>query len=213
MKNIKSIIGVVLVLCLVPSMGVSATYKINFKNRTSQTLTQAVCAVHSKKASIFTIGSPASSGLAELAQDGVASQFRSEVTAMTGVKATAVGDFISPGSKSTTSITALRGKRISCVIGMLVATNDAFPAFQGVRLPKRVGQRVRFRARTYDAGSEVNSESCDHVPGGPCDAHFVGVAENGTVEEHGGLLGTGDLNPNQHGWSEPAVRGKITRVK
>ena len=191
-----------------------ATYEITLRNRSNQLLTSAVCAIHNRRAALFTVGESASEGLAELAEDGDESAFAREVRRMNGVRNIKVGPFVSGKSRATITISTARPRgRLSCVLGMLVVSNDAFPAFLGRRLPKEVGQSRRFRAPAYDAGSEVNTESCDHVPGGPCDAHFVGLAENGVVQRHPGIQGIADLSVANHGWREPVVRGTIRRIE
>ena len=59
--------------------------------------------------------------------------------------------------------------------------------------------KARFYAFACDAGLEVNTESCD--------AHFIGIEENGTVERHDGIQGIADLSVDKHGW-----KGVVTRV-
>ena len=204
-----------LVLCvmLIPLDSMAATYELNIRNRTPQLLTSSVCAVHRKGVEIFAVGETAPSGLSDLAEDGVVGGYRATVQQLDGVRSVKVSGFISAGSRRRITLNARRSARLSCVLGMLVVTNDGFPAFLNMRLPRRVGQRKRIRARAYDAGSEVNTESCAHVPGGPCDAHFVGDAENGTVQPHPNIQGIADLSATRHGWREPAVRGFIRRVR
>ena len=204
---------IITILIILPTTSYSQTYEITYKNRSKQTLTSSVCTVHTRKAAMFKINEPASEGLANLAQDGVTSGYVNELRSIKGIRKIKVGSFSSAGSKEKITIPtrSIRG-RLSCVFGMLVVTNDAFPAFSNMRLPRRIGKRKRFRAFAYDAGSEVNTESCNDVPGGPCNGHFTGIAENGVISRHLGIQGIEDLNINQHGWSEPAVRGTIKRI-
>ena len=189
------------------------TYTISFRNTTPQLLTDAVCAAHSRRTNIFDLGQTASSGLAVLAEDGASSSFASELRSIKGVRRVATGDFVGPNETATITIKARRNQRISCVLGMLVVTNDAFPAFRGARTPRTVGKKRRFKAMIYDAGSEVNTESCEHVPGGPCDAHFIGEAENGTIQPHPGIIGNADISAQRYAWPRRTLRGTITRTK
>lgn len=130
-------------------------YEIKFKNLSPQLLTTAVCAAHSKKASIFKTGETASTGLARLAEDGATASFVTELESKKGVSKVVRGDFLSPGESSSITIQARPRQRISCVFGMLVVSNDAFPAAQGIRIPKRNKKapfsrpclRRRFRAK------------------------------------------------------------------
>ena len=196
-----------------PALSFAATYEIEFRNRTSQLLTSPVCALHARRVKAFTLGEQASEGLRLLAEDGAHGTFASELRNTDRVRKVVVGDFVSGGREDTIQIGSSRKGRLSCVFGMLVVSNDAFPAVRRIRLPKNVGDSRRIRARVYDAGTEVNTESCDDVPGGPCDAHFTGQTENGTVQRHPGLTGDGDLDVEQYGWRRFAVRGTITRIR
>jgi hypothetical protein len=192
----------------------SQTYEIRYVNRSNQTLTSPVCAVHSAASDMFVPGQKASEGLAALAEDGVNGTFAQEARSVRGVSATtAVGEFVSNDETGVVRISSRRGSLLSCIFGMLVATNDGFAAARNVRLPKRVGQSRAIRGVVYDSGSEVNTESCEHIPGGPCNAHFVGLEENGTVQLHSGISGQGDLNRGQLQWPEVAVRATVTRVR
>jgi Spondin_N len=189
------------------------TYQISYKNNTPQTLTSSICAVHNRGSVIFKIGEQSSDGLKALAEDGDVSTLRRELKNKSTFKATALGEFVSKNSQSKISITSKGAKRISCIFGMLTATNDAFVAVNSLKLPDSIGQKVNFRAVAYDAGTEVNTESCSHVPGSPCDAHFIGIAENSVISLHPGIQGIADLSVTTHGWQEPSVRGSITRIK
>ncbi len=117
-----------------------------------------MCAIHTRKGRLFEVGEAASAGLTSLAEDGVTGAFVREVRSSRGVRKVATGDFTSARSRSTVEITSKRRGKLSCVLGMLVSTNDGFAAFSSVRLRKQIGQSRRFRSRAYDAGSEVNTE-------------------------------------------------------
>jgi hypothetical protein len=83
---------------------------------------------------------------------------------------------------------------------MLSLTNDGFVAAQAVPLPA-VGETVRVDLRAYDAGSEANTESCEHVP---CEVHgrrMTSGAE-GIVREHRGSRGDRDI-PLSRAWKSP----------
>ena len=66
--------------------------------------------------------------------------------------------------------------------------------------------------RVYDAGTEANTESCAHIPGPPCGSKFVRVTAGaeGVVAPHAGILGTGDLDPAVHGWTDPVVTVSVS---
>jgi hypothetical protein len=201
-----------LVVFLFPDCALTESYRVIVRNKTPQTLTNSVCATHSRRASILEVGTTASPGLASLAEDGVAATYAGELRDGKGIKTVQTGGFISGNQKSTLTLSGKRAARMSCVFGMLVVTNDGFPAALKIKLPRRIGSSRRFRANVYDAGSEVNTESCSDVPGGPCNAHFTGQEENGVIAKHPGLQGIGDIDVASYGWSEPGVRGKIVRI-
>lgn len=212
MRNLRCCTAVTfLFLSLLPSLVLAESYVLQYRNNAKQGLSSAVCAVHTKRSSLFTKGAAASEGLAALAEDGDPSTFIQELRNTKGIKQIIRGGFVSArGKSSQIRFTARPGQRISCVFGMLVATNDGFPAVQSIRLPNKIKQRRRIRAFAYDAGSEVNTESCLHVPGGPCNAHFIGEEEGGTIQRHEGILDIADLSSEQHGWPRIAVRGRIS---
>lgn len=190
------------------------TFEISFRNRSKQILTTSVCATHSRKTKFLNIGDKATAGLAELAEDGGTSNFVSELRNLDFINSIKSGSFLQPSKTDKITISARRRARnLTCVFGMMVSTNDGFPAISGFRLPRKVGRRRRFRARAYDAGSEVNTESCEHIPGPPCDAHFIGTPENGVIGKHEGIKGGADIDPARYGWTGPVVVGTVRRIK
>lgn len=61
--------------------------------------------------------------------------------------------------------------------------------------------------RVFDAGSEANTERCEHVPGPPCGSAGARVVDGaeGHVALHGGILGVGDLDPAEWDWRNPVL--------
>jgi len=97
---------------------------------------------------------------------------------------------------------------------MLVPTNDAFMAVNGIPLPK--GKRTqRVTALGYDAGTETNDESCLSIPGGGGCAGEGYNAEGGEgfVHIHSGIHGIGDLEAADYDWANPIAHIMIKRVK
>jgi hypothetical protein len=106
---------------------------------------------------------------------------------------------------------------------MLICTNDGFTGIDHVRLPDEGDTKV-IVANGYDAGTEINTESfADIVP--PCQS-LVGVTgsdagtgasdpallEGGVIHHHPGIQGGVDLVPSVHGWDDPVVQIRITRI-
>ena len=100
--------------------------------------------------------------------------------------------------------------RIS-VAAMLIPTNDAFVAIQGMKLPKNDKTRIA-TAIAYDAGSEPNDESCASIPGPICSGEGPSLAAGGEgfIHVHAGIHGIGDLVAADRDWRNPVAR--ITTV-
>ena len=67
----------------------------------------------------------------------------------------------------------------------------------------------------YDAGTEVNDEKCENIPGPPCDDKGAnGVEEGGVVHIHNGIHGIGGdgVEPAEHDWRNPVAKITVTRV-
>ena len=122
----------------------------------------------------------------------------------------------------TFELTSSSSAKYFSFVSMLVCTNDGFTGLSQVRLPKRVGDRGEWYADAYDAGTEANTENlADIVP--PCSGSVTGtgmsnpgLATNGVVAHHSGILGTGScdlvLDPAVQGWDDPVAMIVITRT-
>ncbi len=181
-----------------------------------QIITPPVIISHNSHFSLFTLGvlgAPASPGVIELAEDGVTTGLISEISTHP-----AVFDYtestvpLMPGESVTLSVNAQHRYGQISAIGMLAGTNDAFVAVRGAGISKR-GEKTVF-GLAYDAGSEINSESCDYIPGPPCNHPFVRdtVGAEGFVHVHSGIHGIGDLDPETYDWHNPVAEITIKRV-
>lgn len=118
-----------------------------------------------------------------------------------------------PGASVTIQITARSPNNRISAVGMLITTNDAFFAINSARRP--VGNRLSvLNALAYDAGSEANTESCDHIPGPPCGNGGVRVEDGaeGYVYISPGIQGIGDVTP-ENDWRNPVARVYIQRAR
>lgn len=90
---------------------------------------------------------------------------------------------------------------------MAINTNDCFTSLNGVRLRRGMVMDVP----GLDAGSEVNNEQCNSIPGPGCanvDTNNVrsGGGE-GFVHVHRGFFGEGNLLPQSaYDWRNPMMR-------
>jgi hypothetical protein len=123
---------------------------------------------------------------------------------------------IPPQGSVTVEIPARGRARLLSLAGMLVSTNDAFVGLDGYALSSSFGSAFGTRtvdAPAYDAGSEANTESCEHIPGPPCGSHEVRVTDGaeGFVHVHRGIYGYGNLDATMKGWLNPVARITIQR--
>jgi hypothetical protein len=101
---------------------------------------------------------------------------------------------------------------------MLVNTNDGFFAVDTEALPRFRGGSRTYYAVAYDAGSELNNEHCDFVPGPACEGisgenyRAVEGAE-GFVYVHNGVHGIADLEPTMQDWNNPVAKVVVTRIQ
>ncbi len=156
------------------------------------------------------MGQPASSGLAALAEDADTSVLVPALNADPNVLDVQINpaDPILPGQSASVIVTADHEHSRLSFASMLVTTNDAFAALNGVPLPKNGGSA--FFSVAYDAGSEVNTENCSDIPGPPCGHPFVRVpaGAEGYVSIHSGIHGVGvplEILPEERDWRNPVA--------
>lgn len=183
------------------------TATVFITNLSHQVISPPVVASHTWKVAVFVPGQPASSDLAALAEDGDVTGL---VDLLSGhdevLDVAAAGGPLLPGETATFEV-EVRGKynRLSAV-GMLVTTNDAFFGLSNFFVdPSEVVQRTTVPA--WDAGTEVNNELCDFIPGPPCGNPLMRDTDGaeGFVTIHSGIHGTGDLLPSEWTWQNPVV--------
>ncbi len=180
-----------------------------------QTMTSVFVARHDRTAApLYTLGQPASDGLAAMAEDGSASgllEVWDPETNTSVAEARTAGGLIRPGQSVTITFNVSDGKQLLSLASMLVSTNDGFIGANSLDLSS---SKVVY-LNVYDAGSEGNSESCDFVPGPPCGSHNARDTESaeGFVHVHAGIHGDGGLDPAQHDWRNPAARLEIKSWK
>jgi hypothetical protein len=197
-----------------------------------QRFTPILVATHMKGLRIFELGQPASSQLETLAEDGdvgpLAALLRGmpEVLDVTDSGSLLPMGLLSPGASVTLFVNTRGSFDHISVAAMLIPTNDAFFAVNGVEGQK--GNRVLTHlSPAYDAGTERNDEICrpgqptGSIPGPDCmtpPPSGLGTAENFVVHIHSGIHGTGggvttsNLNPSERDWRNPVARIMIRRV-
>jgi hypothetical protein len=194
------------------------SYELTIENLTpatgmgsSQVLSPPVIATHRPGVRMFRVGRPASSELAQIAEDAVNQPMLDLLGGSRHVyEAIAGGGVIPPGQSATYSITAAPGFPFLSLATMLVNTNDGFTGLDSFRLPRRGAESVLVGA--YDAGSEENTELAAHIPGPCCGNPLVRVPTAQAIRHHPGILGVGDLDPDVWGWEGPVARVTVRRL-
>ncbi len=189
------------------------TYQVTVTNITKgEAFTPRLAITHSA-GKLFTLGEPALPELATIAESGnvmpLMETLESYPDAVEGMK---VGDgLLMAGESQSLEIEGSPGSLLT-VVFMLVPTNDGFSGVNAVTLPAEGS--MTWHASVYDAGSEPNDELCSHMPGPVCNG--VGPSPEaggeGYVYIHPGIIGHGDLPPENHDWNNPAAVITVTKM-
>ena len=193
-------------------------YEVTITNVTKgQVISPVVMATHSSGMQpIYSFGSPASDELAGVAEDAVLQplidMLNADPSVANVVTIMGAGGPIMPGETASAIISTHGNARELSMAAMLVTTNDTFTGLNGYALPGN--GYVTYIAGGYDAGSEVNNEDCDYIPGPPCDNAGVRATEGaeGFVYVSNGIHGIADLDPVQHDWNNPVAIIKVRRI-
>ncbi len=206
-----------------PAPVTPAAFEITTTNLTvAQPLSPIAALVHAEDISVFQVGSPASEALEILAEGGDNSELLASVDS-----AAAIGSEgpLGPGGTEVLNLELaddnLTGLQLS-VVTMLVNTNDAFTAVNGLDLSgMAAGDSVTLNTISYDSGTEANTEAAADIPGpagggegfNPTrdDIRDQVTMHGGVVTEDDGLVGS--ALEQSHRWDNPTARITITRVQ
>jgi hypothetical protein len=204
------------------------TYEVTIENRTTgQPLSPGVIATHTKRASFWRTGRPASEGLRLIAEDGNESVALAELRAKPGVFEVIStmapigrqgGPPVFPTSRTFTIRAGGNANRLSIAV-MLICTNDGFTGTSSVKLPGGFKART-YRVGAWDSGTEQNNEKWDQIVDpcgaiGPVPAAPDGngrVPTSDVVRVHRNIQGVGDLSPAAHGWRFPVANITVRRI-
>lgn len=194
-------------------------YDVTVTNLTrAQQFTPIFVATHRRDIRLFQLGDAASPGLETLAEEGNVQPLTEALLAAGAFDVQNSGALLNPGASVTVRVDT-RGNfdRVS-VASMLIPTNDAFFAINGVRGPQGKAPEVSYSV-AYDSGTEGNDELCLNIPGPffiECGGPGTGGAPTGTgegfIHVHAGIHGTGDLDESERDWRNPVARISIRRV-
>lgn len=228
-ERIRTLSVLVLVLAVGAAWAQMGTrYAVTITNHTPQPISPPIVIAHALDYQPVVPGRAADPELWLLAEDGDASDLATIARVDPGVYevVTSAGPLL-PGESVTLEIAVTDAFHYLTVLGMLVATNDAFVFWGsgvGAAAMGGVGDGMGGDgmggdvmgmtpaiydgvARVFDAGSEADTESCTDIPGPPCGNKGVRVTDGaeGTIELDGGILGVGDLDPASFDWRNPAI--------
>jgi Spondin_N len=198
-----------------------ATYEVTVTNITrGQQFTPILVASHRAGVRLFRLGDRAGPELQIVAEEGDVAPLTAALMAQPGVLEVAnSGALLDPGASATIRVRTHGDFDRVSVAAMLIPTNDAFFALNGVRGPTENLQTRAFDSVAYDAGSERNDERCATIPGpffDECGGPGGGAAPNGGTEGyvhvHAGIHGIGDLKAARRDWRNPVARISIRRV-
>ena len=207
-------------------------YEVTVTNLTrGQRFTPVLVATHENGFNLFRLGQPASAQLKTLAEEGDTGPMVALLSSMPDVVGEVVSsppppplDRLTGPGKSITLMVRGGGRfnRIS-VAAMLIPTNDAFFAVDGIPLPRSESTITVF-VPAYDAGTERNDELCSSIPGpgftecvtpsnpsGDGGGAQVNQGE-GFVHIHAGIHGIGNLSAAMRDWRNPVARVTIRRM-
>lgn len=191
-------------------------YDVTITNVTrGQSFTPIAVVTHKAEISLFTPGAPAIAEIAVMAESGNLAPLLSLAAGLSdlvGPVAASEG-LLAPGA--TTTIRVLRDKKFDhiSVVAMLIPTNDTFIGINTIAAPKGK-DAIHLSAIAYDAGSEINDEDCNNIPGPVCGG--IGASDDdgeGYVHVSGGIQGIGSLGPIDRDWRNPVATVSIVKVK
>lgn len=204
---------VALSLMALPALASAQIYDVTITNLTGgQVLSPPIVYSHRHSFELFTPGEAVIPELASVAEDAANDPLVALLSAEPKVADVAVGSgFVPPGESITVRVKAWGHARNITALGMLVTTNDAFFAAEK-RVPAFSNSTY---ATAWDAGSEANTQDCDHIPGPPCGNGGVRVEDGaeGFVYVHTGIQDRESLSAKYHDWRNPVAKITIRRAK
>lgn len=201
---------------------VDYSYQITVTNLTHAQPMSPVAVVLHNEGMLWQIGEPASAALELLAEAGD----NTEVLAADIVLASQSGEgLLMPGMQESIDITLTDTMPMMfSVATMLVNTNDAFTGVNAYDISNlMVGESISFTARSYDAGTEFNTETAASIPGPASGGEGEGYNEArddiaDLVAMHPGVVGSEDglttsvLNAG-HKFDNPTLSITIARTE
>jgi hypothetical protein len=181
----------------------------------NQTFTPIVAVSHRRHLDLFELGLPASDELIAIAEGGDIAP----ITTLLSLNDQVVdiqnsGGLLGPGETVTIMLDANKNTNRISLASMMLPSNDSFIALDSVRVSKHSQSKTYF-SPGYDAGSEINDESCLNIPGPYCGGVGPSPADPGEGYVHisRGISGSGDLLSASFDWRNDVAKITVRRVK
>lgn len=203
-----------------------ASFEVTVTNLTNaQPLSPVAVIAHQSGYTFFTVGSPATAGLEQMAEGGDNAVLIAEADADAMVMVTGSGAApIGPAGSETVTVelldSARPGLRLS-IATMLVNTNDAFTGLNSMLVENMaVGDVISVRGIAYDAGTEADSEQAATIPGPAGGGEGFNATRDDQTDQvtmHAGVVSsddgfaTSDLT-EQHRFDNPVMQVRIERT-
>ena len=211
-----------------PAVETSREYQVTVTNLTAaQPFSPLAVVVHDADWAAYTVGSPASVPLERIAESGDNGDFLTEATDSDDVYTAQSGTgVLLPGLSETMELeTNDTGAIYLSVVTMLVNTNDAITGMNKIDIADlAVGETINHHLRSYDAGTEANSETADTIPGpaaaGGSQEGFSAARDDlldqvlvhpGVVTSDDGLVSSTLTQVNR--WDNPVAHLLIERIR
>jgi Spondin_N len=196
-----------------------AAWEIKVTNNTpAQTFTPLIVMAHSAEYDMFEVGQPASEALEAMAEGGDTGPLAQEAEFF-ATSTESNGALLGPGESTSVVVKGRVGQSRLSLAGMLLPTNDTFIAIKSAPLPRFFENTHMVPA--YDAGTEDNDQSCQHIPGPLCGGEAISASGGeGFVHISNGFhdLGSEDaegfevLSPITYDWRNPVATVRVRRI-
>lgn len=196
-------------------------FSVVFVNTTSnQPLSPVAFVAHEGNFSPWSIGEPATDGLADLAESGSTAGFLADAEGT--LLAERASSLIQPGMSQNYDFMVPETEQLFLSLAtMLENTNDGFAGAQSLNITQlAVGESMNYLAPVYDAGSEANTETAETIPGPAARGAALsdGREENNQVTRHPGVVTQDDgyeasALDESHRFDNGALLVRIERLK
>jgi hypothetical protein len=180
----------------------TVNYEVTITNITpGQTFTPQLVVTHPADVQMFELGAAASASLEILAEGGDTGPLSLDLANVADDVQT-IGALLPPGASASIMVSGNPKHSRLSVAAMMIPTNDNFMALNNVELPKKGS--ASFQVPAYDAGTEINDQSCANIPGPRCPGGVGYTPETGEGYVH---IGNGFHELGEAEEGEPEILG------